>query len=112
MLLNSTRSTALRRILQTHPSIRQPLIGRMSSTFHHAPTPAEEDAIFEAEVKKVEEWWASPRYKGIKRTYSARDVVSKRGTLPQTYPSSHQAKKLFALLTERANEGQPVHTSR
>ncbi|EPS36943.1 hypothetical protein H072_9503 [Dactylellina haptotyla CBS 200.50] len=94
---------------------RQALIGpasslRMVSSLHQTPTVAEEDARFKADVQQVEEWWASPRYKGIKRTYTAADVVSKRGTLPQTYPSSHQAKKLFSLLSERAKQGLPAHT--
>lgn len=70
-----------------------------------------EDALFEEQVKQVEEWWASPRYKGIKRPYSAADVVSKRGSLPQTYPSSLMARKLFNLFEERAAKGEPVHTS-
>ena len=72
---------------------------------------AAEDALFEAQVKQVEEWWASPRYKGIKRSYSAADVVSKRGTLQQTYPSSLMARKLFNLFEEKAAKGEPVHTS-
>jgi isocitrate lyase len=59
----------------------------------------------------VKDWWASPRYKGIKRPYSAEDVVSKRGALQQTYPSSLMARKLFNLLEERAAKGEPVHTS-
>ena len=58
-----------------------------------------------------EDWWASPRYKGIKRPYSAEDVVSKRGALQQSYPSSLMARKLFNLLEERAAKGEPVHTS-
>ena len=70
-----------------------------------------EDALFEEQVRQVEEWWASPRYKGIKRPYSAEDVVSKRGALPQSYPSSLMARKLFNLLEERAAKGEPVHTS-
>lgn len=70
-----------------------------------------EDAIFEDQVKQVKEWWASPRYKGIKRPYSPEDVVSKRGTLQQVYPSSLMARKLFNLLEERAAKGEPVHTS-
>lgn len=70
-----------------------------------------EDALFEEQVKQVEEWFASPRYKGIKRPYSAADVVSKRGSLPQTYPSSLMARKLFNLFEERAAKGEPVHTS-
>ncbi|KAL1636392.1 mitochondrial 2-methylisocitrate lyase [Diplodia intermedia] len=69
-----------------------------------------EEALFDAQVQQVRDWWASPRYKGIKRPYSAEDVVSKRGALQQTYPSSLMARKLFNLLEERAAEGKPVHT--
>jgi isocitrate lyase len=70
-----------------------------------------EDALFDEQVQAVKDWWASPRYKGIKRPYSAEDVVSKRGALQQTYPSSLMARKLFNLLDERAAKGEPVHTS-
>lgn len=70
-----------------------------------------EDALFDAQVQQVKDWWATPRYEGIKRPYSAEDVVSKRGTLPQTYPSSLMARKLFNLFEERAAKGEPVHTS-
>jgi isocitrate lyase len=69
-----------------------------------------EDSLFATEVKAVQEWWASPRYAGIKRPYSAEDVVARRGTLRQTYPSSLMARKLFNLLEERAKECKPVHT--
>lgn len=72
---------------------------------------AAEDALYEQQIKDVEAWWASPRFEGIKRPYSAADVVSKRGSLQQTYPSSLMARKLFNLLNERAAEGKPVHTS-
>jgi isocitrate lyase len=70
-----------------------------------------EDALFEEQVQAVKEWWGTPRYEGIKRPYSAEDVVSKRGALQQTYPSSIMARKLFNLLNERAASGEPVHTS-
>lgn len=70
-----------------------------------------EDGLFEEQVQQVKDWWASPRYKGIKRPYSAEDVVSKRGALQQTYPSSLMARKLFNLFEERAAKGEPVHTS-
>ncbi|KAM0722455.1 hypothetical protein Q7P37_001896 [Cladosporium fusiforme] len=69
-----------------------------------------EDDIFNAQVQQVKDWWASPRYEGIKRPYSAETIVSKRGTLQQVYPSSLMARKLFNLLEERAKEGKPVHT--
>ena len=70
-----------------------------------------EDALFDEQVQAVKDWWASPRYKGIKRPYSAEDVVGKRGALQQSYPSSLMARKLFNLLEERAAKGEPVHTS-
>jgi isocitrate lyase len=70
-----------------------------------------EDALFEEQVQQVKDWWASPRYKDIKRPYSAEDVVSKRGGFQQTYPSSLMARKLFNLFEERAAKGEPVHTS-
>ncbi|KAH0842666.1 hypothetical protein AYO21_08987 [Fonsecaea monophora] len=69
-----------------------------------------EDVLFKQQVEDVKAWWASPRYKGIKRPYRPEDVVSKRGTLQQVYPSSLMARKLFNLLEERAAEGKPVHT--
>ncbi|CAI7564282.1 unnamed protein product [Penicillium bialowiezense] len=69
-----------------------------------------EDALYDQQIKDVESWWSSPRYEGIKRPYTAADVVSKRGSLQQTYPSSLMARKLFNLLNERAAAGQPVHT--
>lgn len=70
-----------------------------------------ENALFDEQVRAVEEWWASPRFRGIRRPYTAQDVVSKRGALQQTYPSSLMARKLFNLFEERAARGEPVHTS-
>ena len=72
---------------------------------------AAEDALYEQQVRDVEAWWASPRYEGIKRPYSAADIVSKRGSQQQSYPSSVMARKLFNLLKERETKGQPIHTS-
>ena len=72
---------------------------------------AAEDALFSRQVKAVREWWNIPRYDGVKRPYSAEDVVSKRGTLQQQYPSSLMSQKLYRLLEEREAQGKPVHTS-
>jgi isocitrate lyase len=69
-----------------------------------------EDELFNKQVQEMNVWWASPRYEGIKRPYSAKDVVAKRGTLQQAYPSSLMARKLFDLLNRRAAQGLPVHT--
>jgi len=71
---------------------------------------AAEDALFRQQVKDVEAWWASPRYAGIKRDWTAADVVSKRGSLQQSYPSSVMARKLWNLIRERGAAGKPIHT--
>lgn len=70
-----------------------------------------EDALYESQIKEVEAWWSSPRFQGIKRPYSAADVVSKRGTQKISYPSSVMATKLFNLIRERESKGEPIHTS-
>ncbi|XP_024379761.1 isocitrate lyase [Physcomitrium patens] len=63
-----------------------------------------EEALFEAQVGEVERWWQSERWRLTKRPYSAREVCKLRGTLPQQYASSEQAKKLWRLLkTHQAN---------
>ncbi|MCJ1311566.1 hypothetical protein MMC25_005239 [Agyrium rufum] len=71
--------------------------------------PAEDEA-FNQQVKELEGWWESPRFKGLRRPYSAEAVVAKRGSLQQSFPSSLMARKLFALLQERSKKGEPVHT--
>ncbi|EMR88386.1 hypothetical protein ACHAPC_010297 [Botrytis cinerea] len=71
---------------------------------------AAEDELYEQQIKEVETWWNSPRYEGIKRPYSAADVVSKRGSQQQSYPSSVMARKLFNLIKEREANGKPIHT--
>jgi isocitrate lyase len=73
---------------------------------------AAEDSLYEQQIQDVQAWWASPRYEGIKRPYSAADVVSKRGSQLQSYPSSVMARKLFNLVKEREAKGEPIHTSR
>ena len=84
-----------------------------TDSFHLLPEsekPDAEQAVFDEQVKQVRDWWNTARYKGIKRPYSAEDVVSKRGTLQQIYPSSLMARKLFNLLEQRYEEKKPVHT--
>lgn len=72
---------------------------------------AAEDALYDQQIKDVEAWWATPRYDGIKRPYTAADIVSKRGSQLQSYPSSVMARKLFNLIKEREAAGEPIHTS-
>ena len=70
-----------------------------------------EDALYEQQLKDVEAWWATPRYHGIKRPYSADAVVTKRGSQMQSYPSSVMARKLFNLIKDREAKGEPIYTS-
>ena len=70
-----------------------------------------EDELYSRRIYNIESWWRTPRFEGIKRPYSAEDVVSKSGSLEQAYPSSLMAKKLFKLLQERSAASEPVHTS-
>lgn len=70
-----------------------------------------EDEVYSRRIHGIESWWRTPRFEGIKRPYSAEDVISKSGSLEQSYPSSLMAKKLFKLLQERSAANEPVHTS-
>ncbi|KAL6243897.1 mitochondrial 2-methylisocitrate lyase [Rhinocladiella similis] len=107
--------TTMARRLSTLPPVEPPVSAPLpSDSFQLLATEDKagdaEDLLFKQQVEDVKKWWASPRYKGIKRPYTPEDVVSKRGTLQQTYPSSIMARKLFNLLEKRAAEGKPVHT--
>lgn len=70
-----------------------------------------EDELYSRRIHDIESWWRTPRFEGIKRPYSADDVVSKSGALEHSYPSSLMARKLFKLLQERAAANEPLHTS-
>ena len=93
----------------------RPISSRLrTDSFQLLPT-AEKNGIAENDLhgdqlQDVHRWWSSERYKGIKRPYSVQDVVDKRGSLQQTYPSSLMARKLFNLLKEKGAAGKPVHT--
>lgn len=64
----------------------------------------EEEGRFEAEVAEVQSWWNMERFRLTHRPYSARDVVSLRGSLRQNYASNDMAKKLWRTLkTHQAN---------
>ncbi|WFD00260.1 isocitrate lyase [Malassezia yamatoensis] len=75
------------------------------------PTAEEEREIFAEAVQEVESWLASPRWKGIQRPYGAKDIVSKRGSMPVIPPaSSLMADKLFATLSEHFANRTVAHT--
>ncbi|CAJ0651438.1 290_t:CDS:2 [Entrophospora sp. SA101] len=70
----------------------------------------QEQAAFEYEASEVERWWKSERFAHVKRPYSAKEIVSKRGLLRQQYPSDTQAKKLWCLLNSHQKNKTATHT--
>jgi len=50
---------------------------------------------FEKEVAQLREWFASPRFKGIKRVHSAREVAEQRGTIRPDYAVARGAAEGF-----------------
>lgn len=108
-------STPTRKMAASLPPVNPPLsTAYPADAFQLLPEAqkagAAEDALFQQQVEAVEAWFASPRYKGIKRDWTAADVVSKRGSLQQSYPSSVMARKLWNLILERQAAGEPIHT--
>ncbi|GAA5892775.1 isocitrate lyase 1 [Sporobolomyces salmoneus] len=71
---------------------------------------SQEDELFQQQVKQVEEWFKSDRFKGLIRPYTAEQVVSKRGTIEIQYPSAQQGKKLYNILKGKAAKGEVSHT--
>lgn len=75
------------------------------------PTASEEASDFKKHCDQVQAWFDSPRFKGIKRPYGPDSVVSKRGSIPPQPPtSSLMADKLFNILNEKFQKGEPLHT--
>jgi isocitrate lyase len=50
---------------------------------------------FDKEVAELRRWFASPRFKGIKRVHSAREVVEQRGTIRPDYAVARSAAEGF-----------------
>jgi isocitrate lyase len=66
---------------------------------------------FEDSVREVSEWFASPRFKGIIRLYSPRQVVEQRGTIAADYPVARAAAEAFyARLRELFGAGKAITT--
>lgn len=86
------------------------MLKRTLSKFPY-PKPQDQLSIHKSRVQDVKEWFASPRFKGIKRPYDAEFLVKHQGSLPIEYPSNNQSKKLFNLLETRFKEKKPVHTT-
>ena len=50
---------------------------------------------FEEQVEAMRRWFAAPRFKGIQRLYTAREVVEQRGTIAAEYPVARDAADAF-----------------
>ncbi len=50
---------------------------------------------FEQDVREMREWFESPRFEGIKRLYSAREVVEQRGTIRSEYTVARDTALAF-----------------
>ena len=75
------------------------------------PSIEQESVEFNARCDALSKFFSLPRFKGIRRPYSAADVASKQGSTP-VLPllSTFTADKLFARLQRAAEEKKPVHT--
>jgi isocitrate lyase len=66
---------------------------------------------FEQEVQSTEAWFASPRFKGIVRVHTAREIVEQRGAIRQDYSVAKGAAEGFwARLSELYAQGRCITT--
>jgi isocitrate lyase len=66
---------------------------------------------FTEEVKITRDWFASPRFEGILRLYTADQVVEQRGTIPVDYTIARDAAEAFhSRLRELFSEGKSITT--
>jgi isocitrate lyase len=66
---------------------------------------------FEKELSETAEWMASPRFQGLTRLYSARQVVEQRGTIQHDYTIARSASQaLFERLQELFAAGKSITT--
>ena len=56
---------------------------------------AEARTPFEQDVAATERYFDSPRFDGIIRLYTARQVVEQRGTIPTDYTVAREAAEAF-----------------
>jgi isocitrate lyase len=65
----------------------------------------------ENEVAELRRWFASPRFEGIKRVYSAREVIEQRGTIREDHAVARGAAEAFhARLRQLFKEGRCITT--
>jgi isocitrate lyase len=67
-----------------------------------------EDAQYQQEVEEVKKWWTDSRWRYTRRTFTAEEIVAKRGNLKITYPSNNQSKKLWNIVEDRFKVRHPA----
>ncbi len=66
---------------------------------------------FEKEVAQLRQWFESPRFKGIKRVHTAREVAEQRGTIRPDFAVARGAAEAFhARLRELHAQGKSITT--
>ena len=66
---------------------------------------------FEQRLKEMTDWFDSPRFKGVVRLYSPRQVVEQRGSIPAEYPVARSAAEGFYWrLRELCDQGKSITT--
>jgi isocitrate lyase len=72
---------------------------------------AEARTPFEQDIVATQQYFDSPRFEGIIRLYTARQVVEQRGTIPTDYTVAREAAKAFyQRLRELFAEGKSITT--
>lgn len=56
---------------------------------------AQTNSSFEKDVEATQAYIDSPRFEGITRLYTARQVAEQRGTIPSDYPVAREAATAF-----------------
>jgi isocitrate/methylisocitrate lyase len=63
------------------------------------------------QVQAAQQWFASPRFAGIVRLYSPREVAEQQGTIPNDYPIARQAaEEFYARLRELFQQRKQITT--
>jgi isocitrate lyase len=66
---------------------------------------------FDASVEKAAQWFVTPRFQGITRLFTARQVAEQQGSIPTDYPIARQAAAAFYdRLREMFDAGESITT--
>src|SRR5258708_13015039 len=66
---------------------------------------------FDQQVAAAKQWFASPRFTGIIRLYSTREVAEQQGTISSDYTVARRtAEEFYARLRELFEQRKPIPT--